>query len=84
MAHAVSYSLAYAKRDGLIEEKHCLGGMILNEIVDWTNGTDSAAPRIFWLHGQRIRLLCMLRTSACLASASVSAASDSMVHSGRS
>ena len=37
--------------------KKCLDGTrtrtsILNEIVDWINRTDPAAPRIFWLHGQ--------------------------------
>ena len=48
-------SLAYASQVGLIKGKKCLDGTrtgILNEIVDWINNTDSAAPRIFWLHGQ--------------------------------
>ena len=47
--------LACAGRVGLIKGKKCLDGtrtQILNEVVDWINNTDSAAPRIFWLHGQ--------------------------------
>ena len=48
-------SLACAYRVGLMTEKKCLDGTrteILNEIVDWINSTNPAAPRIFWLHGQ--------------------------------
>ena len=48
-------SLVYAGGVGLIKGKKCLDGTrtdILNEVVDWINNTDPAAPRIFWLHGQ--------------------------------
>ena len=48
-------SLVYASRVGLIKGKKCLDGTrieILNEVVDWINDADPAAPRIFWLHGQ--------------------------------
>ena len=48
-------SLVCAGQVGLNTAKKCLDGtrtVILNEIVDWINNTDPAAPRIFWLHGQ--------------------------------
>ena len=48
-------SLACAGRVGLNQDKQCLDGTrieILNEIFDWINNPDPAAPRIFWLHGQ--------------------------------
>ena len=48
-------SLAYASKVGLIKGKKCLDGTrteILNEVIDWINNADPAAPRIFWLHGQ--------------------------------
>ena len=47
--------LACAGRVSLIKGKRCLDGtriQILNEVVDWINNTDAAAPHIFWLHGQ--------------------------------
>ena len=47
--------LEHAERVGLNESKKCLDGTrteILNEIVDWINNNDAAAPRIFWLSGQ--------------------------------
>ncbi|KIM58626.1 hypothetical protein SCLCIDRAFT_1082138, partial [Scleroderma citrinum Foug A] len=50
-----SNCLACADKVGLNEAKKCLEGTrieILNEIVDWTNNTDAATPRIFWLYGQ--------------------------------
>ena len=50
-----SNCLTCADRVGLNEAKKCLDGTrveILNEIVDWINNTDAAAPRIFWLYGQ--------------------------------
>ena len=48
-------SLAYAGGVGLIKAKKCLDGTrtdVLNEVVDWVNSTDAAAPRIYWLYGQ--------------------------------
>ena len=50
-----SYCLACVDRVGLNEAKKCLDDTrieILNEIVDWMNNADVAAPRIFWLYGQ--------------------------------
>ena len=50
-----SNCLACADKVGLNEAKKCLEGMrieILNEIVDWTNNTDTATPHIFWLYRQ--------------------------------
>ena len=48
-------TLACAGKVGVNQMKKCLDGTraeILNEIVDWINDTDPAAPRILWLHGQ--------------------------------
>ena len=48
-------ALACAGKVGVNQMKKCLNGTrteILNEIVDWINNTDPAAPRILWLHGQ--------------------------------
>lgn len=48
-------TLACAGKVGVNQMKKCLDGTrteILNDIVDWVNSTDPAAPRILWLHGQ--------------------------------
>jgi len=50
-----SNCLVCADRVGLNEAEKCLDGTrveILNEIVDWINNTDVAAPPIYWLYGQ--------------------------------
>ena len=47
--------LADVRGIGLIKAKKCLDGTrtdVLNEVVDWVNNTDAAAPRIYWLYGQ--------------------------------
>ena len=55
LEHLSLDALTCAGRVGLNTKKKCLDGtrtQILNEIIDWISSTDTAAPRIFWLHGQ--------------------------------